>query len=66
MAMVRADAIDAGVGEAIEDGRRAVELAERGADEIAVAALESLARALYFAGRVRRGVGSGDPSARAS
>jgi len=51
MAMVRADAIDAGVGEAIEGGRRAVELAERGADEFSVAALESLARALYFAGR---------------
>ncbi len=51
MAMVRADAIDGGVGEAIEDGRRAVELAERGADEVAVAALESLARALYFAER---------------
>jgi LuxR family transcriptional regulator, maltose regulon positive regulatory protein len=52
MATVRADAIDAGVAQAIEDGRRAVELAERGADEVVIAALGSLARALYFAGEL--------------
>lgn len=52
IAMLRADAINAGVADAIEQGRRAVQLAEQGADEVAVAALESLARALYFAGEV--------------
>lgn len=52
MAMVRTEAIDSGVSEAIVEGTRAVELAERGADEISVAALESLARALYFAGEL--------------
>jgi LuxR family transcriptional regulator, maltose regulon positive regulatory protein len=52
LAMVRASGIDAGVSEAVRDGRRAVELAERGADEVLVAALASLARALYFAGEL--------------
>jgi LuxR family maltose regulon positive regulatory protein len=52
MAMVRSEAIDAGVGDAVAEGRRAVELAESGADEILVSALESLARALYFAGEL--------------
>jgi LuxR family maltose regulon positive regulatory protein len=48
--LVRALTIDAGVGQAVLDGRRAVELAEEGADELLTAALASYARALYFAG----------------
>jgi LuxR family maltose regulon positive regulatory protein len=50
MAMVRAAGVDRGVTEAVRDGRRAVELAESGADDALVGALASLARALYFAG----------------
>ena len=52
MAMVRAAGVDTGVGEAVLEGRRAVELAQAGADEVLVAALASLARALYFAGEL--------------
>ena len=52
MAMVRAAGVDTGVGEAVLEGRRAVELARAGADEVLVAALVSLARALYFAGEL--------------
>ncbi|MGO9749940.1 MAG: LuxR C-terminal-related transcriptional regulator [Solirubrobacteraceae bacterium] len=52
MAMVRAAAVDAGVSEAVREGRRAVKLAQAGADEVLVAALASLARALYFAGEL--------------
>ncbi len=55
MAMVRAEGFDCGVSEAIADGRQAVALAERGADEVLVAALESLARALYLAGELDEG-----------
>jgi LuxR family transcriptional regulator, maltose regulon positive regulatory protein len=51
-AMVRAAGIDHGVGEAVREGRRAVELAERGADDVLVAALASLACALYLAGEL--------------
>ena len=52
LAMVRATALDAGVSEAVLEGRRAVELAQRGADDVLVAANASLARALYFAGEL--------------
>ena len=50
MAMVHATAGDVGVSEAVREGRRAVELAEDGADDVFVAACAGLARALYFAG----------------
>ncbi len=49
-AMVRAAGLDGGVNEAVVEGYRAVELAQRGVDETLVAALSALARALYFAG----------------
>ncbi len=49
-AMVRAAAVDGPMAEAVENGRRAVELAEAGADEALVASLASHARGLYFAG----------------
>jgi LuxR family maltose regulon positive regulatory protein len=49
--IVRAAAVDAHVGEAVETGRRAVELAAAGHDGVLVAALASYARALYYAGR---------------
>jgi LuxR family maltose regulon positive regulatory protein len=49
-AMVRAAGLDGGVNEAVVEGYRAVELAQRGVDETLVAALAALARALYFAG----------------
>jgi len=52
IAMVGAAAVEDGVSEAVLDGRRAVELAETGADESLVAALASLARALYYAGKL--------------
>jgi LuxR family maltose regulon positive regulatory protein len=48
--MVRAVTIDGGVGQAVLDGRRAVELAHEGADELLTAALTGYARALFFAG----------------
>ncbi len=50
MAMVHSAGVDGGVGEAVVEGQRAVALAEDGADETLVAALASLARALYFGG----------------
>jgi LuxR family transcriptional regulator, maltose regulon positive regulatory protein len=50
MAMVRSAGIDDGVSEAVVEGYRAVELAQRGADTTLMAALAALARALYFAG----------------
>ena len=49
-AMVRSAGLDGGVTEAVVEGYRAVELAQRGVDETLVAALAALARALYFAG----------------
>jgi LuxR family transcriptional regulator, maltose regulon positive regulatory protein len=51
-AMVRASLADGDVGEAVIAGRRAVRLAESGADDVLVAALAALARALYFAGEL--------------
>jgi LuxR family transcriptional regulator, maltose regulon positive regulatory protein len=48
--MVRAAGLDDGVSDAVVEGYRAVELAQRGVDETLVAALAALARALYFAG----------------
>ena len=49
-AMVRSAGLDDGVTEAVVEGYRAVELAQRGVDETLVAALAALARALYAAG----------------
>ena len=49
-AMVRAGSVDGRLEDAVENGRRAVELAEAGADEVLVASLAGYARALYFAG----------------
>jgi LuxR family maltose regulon positive regulatory protein len=48
--LVRAITIDGGVAQAVEDGRRAVELAQSGSDELLTAALTASARALFFAG----------------
>jgi LuxR family transcriptional regulator, maltose regulon positive regulatory protein len=48
--MVRAAGIDAGVSQAVRDGRRAAELVDSGADDAFVAAYAALAGALYFAG----------------
>ncbi len=48
--MVRASAVDGDVGQAVLDGRQAVEVAEAGADAVLVAALAGYARALYLAG----------------
>jgi LuxR family transcriptional regulator, maltose regulon positive regulatory protein len=48
--LVRAVTVDAGVEQAVLDGRRAVELAQEGTDELLTAALAGYARALYFAG----------------
>jgi LuxR family maltose regulon positive regulatory protein len=50
VAMVRAGSIDGEIGQAVLDGRRAVELARESADGVLVAALGAYARALYFAG----------------
>ncbi len=47
--LVRAVTIDGGVRQAVLDGRRAVELAEVGSDEILTGALTAYSRALYFA-----------------
>jgi len=48
--MVRAGSVDGDVGQAVIDGRRAVEVARAGADAVVVAALAGYARALYLAG----------------
>jgi ATP/maltotriose-dependent transcriptional regulator MalT len=48
--MVRSVTVDGGVGRAVREGRRAVELSETGADEVLTAALSAYARALFFAG----------------
>jgi LuxR family maltose regulon positive regulatory protein len=50
--MVRAAAVDTNVAEAVGEGRRAVAIAEAGADPALVAALGGYARALYLAGDV--------------
>ena len=50
ISMTRAGTVEGDVGKAVADGRRAVELSEREADEIRVAALAGFAQALYFAG----------------
>ena len=49
-AMLRAATVDGDVGAGIQEGRRAVELAEAHADSVLVAAHAGHARALYFAG----------------
>ena len=48
--LIRAIAIDGGVAQAVENGRRAVELAGAVSDQILTGALTGYARALYFAG----------------
>jgi ATP/maltotriose-dependent transcriptional regulator MalT len=48
--MVRAATVDDDVGQAVEEGRLAVEVAQAGADAVLVAALAGYARALYLAG----------------
>lgn len=48
--LVRALTVEGGAVRAVLDGRRAIELAEGGADEILTAALAACARALFFAG----------------
>jgi LuxR family maltose regulon positive regulatory protein len=48
--LVRAATLDEGVGSAVDDGRRAVELAGRGAGTILGGTLSAYARALFFAG----------------
>ena len=50
--LVRALTIDRGVSQSVLDGRRAVELAEAGADELLPGALAAYARALFFAGEL--------------
>ena len=50
--MVRAAAVDTDVAEAVREGRRAVAIAEAGADPALVAALGGYARALYLAGEL--------------
>jgi LuxR family maltose regulon positive regulatory protein len=49
-AMVRAGSVDGRLEDVLENGRRAVELSESGADDVLVASLAAHARALYFAG----------------
>ena len=49
-AMVSCASLDDGVTEAVVEGYRAVEIAQRSVDSSLVAALAGLARALYFAG----------------
>jgi LuxR family maltose regulon positive regulatory protein len=48
--MVRASSVDGDVGQAVVDGRRAVEVARSRADAVLGAALAGYARALYLAG----------------
>ncbi len=50
--MVTAASVGGDVGRAVAAGRRAVEIAEREIDELVMAALGGLARALYLAGDV--------------
>ena len=50
--LVRAGTIDPGVRQSVLDGRRAVALAEAGADELLPGALANYARALFFAGEL--------------
>ena len=52
IAIVRAAGLDAGVGDAVVQGRMAVELAQLGVDESIVEALVVLAHALYLAGEL--------------
>ncbi|HEY2258283.1 MAG TPA: hypothetical protein VGH45_01145, partial [Solirubrobacteraceae bacterium] len=50
MATARATAVDENVDEAVQEGHRAVVIAQTEADEVLVAALAGLAGALYFRG----------------
>ena len=50
--MVRAASVDTDVGQAVLDGRRAVEIADADADDALVAALGGYARAVYLAGEI--------------
>jgi LuxR family maltose regulon positive regulatory protein len=56
--MVRAASVDSDVGQAVLDGRRAVEIAQAGADDALVAALGGYARALYLAGEIDQAWGA--------
>lgn len=51
-AIVRAAGLDDGVNDAVVEGYRAVELAQKGVHETLVAALAALGRVLYFAGEL--------------
>ena len=48
--LVRAGTVDGGVGRAVLDGRRAIELARASSDELLTGARATYARALFFAG----------------
>ena len=48
--VARVSTLEGGVSQAVLDGRRAVELAQGGAEEALTGALATLARALYFSG----------------
>jgi ATP/maltotriose-dependent transcriptional regulator MalT len=50
--IARALVLEGGVAQAVETGRRAVELAERGSDEATTGALVAYARTLYLGGRL--------------
>jgi LuxR family maltose regulon positive regulatory protein len=50
VSMVRAFTLDEGVNASVDEGRRAVEIAGREADDVLVASLAGLAHSLYFAG----------------
>jgi LuxR family maltose regulon positive regulatory protein len=52
IAMVRAFTFDQGVTASVAEGRRAVAIAEREADDVLVASLAGLAHALYFSGDI--------------
>jgi LuxR family maltose regulon positive regulatory protein len=53
VAAVRALTLDQGVGAAVTEGRRALEIAEADAEDLLVDSLAALAHALFFAGDLR-------------
>ena len=64
--LVRAATVYRGVGQAVLDGRLAVELAEADAEEILTGALAGLGPCAVLRRRAGRGVGGGDAESRAS
>ena len=52
--VARALTFDGGVGQAVLNGRRAVELAQAGSGEVLTGALAAYARALFFAGDLKK------------